>query len=72
MSSQTKRLSWLKKFDILFFLMLGIMFASFVIAIFAKFGWPKDATDWFVISAYTFLSALFFTGAYLGRKISKP
>lgn len=48
---------------------LGVIFGSFVIAIIVKVGWPKDVAGWFVIGGYATLSAFFFLGVYLERKI---
>ena len=61
----------LENFAVAFLIVIGIFFVAVAALLCVKLGWPKNATDWFVISAYTFFSVLFFTGAYLGRKISK-
>jgi len=71
MSSQTERAKELENAAVIVLIVIGIIFTSLAALLCVKLGWPKDTTDWFVVSAYTFLSVLFFAGAYLGRKISK-
>ena len=71
MTNQTVSTNKLENAAVVLLIVIGIIFTSLVAILCIKLGWPKNATDWFVISAYTFFSVLFFTGAYLGRKISK-